>query len=51
MVESEKIGRKIPNIELAWQKIDILITDDGLPESVKQQLITKGVQDICAPLS
>ena len=51
MVESEKIGRKIPNIELSWQKIDILITDDGLPELVKEQLIQKGVQVICAPLN
>ncbi|WP_299685585.1 DeoR family transcriptional regulator [uncultured Vibrio sp.] len=30
MVESEKVGRKIPNLELAWQGIDILITDTGL---------------------
>lgn len=30
MVESEKVGRKIPNLELAWQDIDVLITDGDL---------------------
>ena len=49
LVESEKIGRKIPNVELTWQQINTLITDDGLPDSVKQQLIAKGVNVICAP--
>lgn len=28
MVESEKIGRKIPNLELPWKEIDVLVTDD-----------------------
>ncbi|MGJ8692886.1 MAG: DeoR/GlpR family DNA-binding transcription regulator [Thalassotalea sp.] len=51
MVESEKIGRKIPNVELTWQQIDILITDEDLSPAVKEQLINKGVQVICAPLS
>ena len=51
LVESEKIGRKIPNVELTWQQINTLITDDGLPDSVKQQLIAKGVNVICAPSS
>ncbi|RAH17945.1 DeoR/GlpR family DNA-binding transcription regulator, partial [Vibrio vulnificus] len=33
MVESDKVGRKIPNLELAWEMIDILITNnDLLPE-------------------
>jgi len=50
MVESEKVGRKIPNVELTWEKINMLITDDGLSQSVKEQLIKKGVQVICAPL-
>lgn len=50
MVESEKIGRKIPNLELSWQQINTLITDEGLPQSVKEQLIIKGVNVICAPL-
>lgn len=32
MVESDKIGRKMPNLELAWQHIDILVTDAGLAD-------------------
>ncbi len=49
VAESDKIGRKIPNVELTWQQINILITDDDLPNSVKQKLIAKGVNVICAP--
>ena len=30
MVESEKVGRKIPNLELTWDHVDILITDTDL---------------------
>ncbi|MGQ0286620.1 DeoR/GlpR family DNA-binding transcription regulator [Pasteurellaceae bacterium 22721_9_1] len=30
MIESQKIGRKIPNLELGWEQIDVLITDDLL---------------------
>lgn len=49
MVESEKIGRKIPNVELSWQQIDILVTDDSLSSSTKHELTKQGVQVICAP--
>ncbi len=35
MVESEKVGRKIPNLELALEHIDILITDTDLGEESK----------------
>lgn len=48
MVESDKIGRKIPNLEIPWQQINTLITDDGLLPSVKKQLIDQGVNLICA---
>lgn len=48
MVESEKIGRKIPNIELSWQQVDILVTDERLSSSIKQELTKQGVQVICA---
>ena len=48
VVESEKIDRKIPNLEIGWQKIHTLITDDGLPASVKEQIIQKGVNVLCA---
>jgi DeoR/GlpR family transcriptional regulator of sugar metabolism len=48
MVESEKIGRKIPNVELAWQHIDKLITDNMLPLAIKQALNKQGVDVIFA---
>jgi DeoR/GlpR family transcriptional regulator of sugar metabolism len=33
MVESDKIGRKIPNLELPWSSVHTLITDDRLPQA------------------
>ena len=48
MVESEKIGRRIPNVELDWQQVDTLITDKGLSVEMKQALTAKGVKVICA---
>ena len=48
MVESEKIGRRIPNLELDWQQINTLITDEGLSVAVEQALTAKGVKVICA---
>lgn len=48
MVESEKITRKIPNLEIPWNKITTLITDDGIAAVVKQKLIDQGVHLIIA---
>lgn len=48
MVESDKIAKKIPNLELGWQQIHTLITDDDLDQSVRAQLIAHGVNLICA---
>ena len=47
MVESQKIGRKMPNLELTWQQIDVLITDMGLSEQDKQAILAHGVEVIC----
>lgn len=47
MVESQKIGRKMPNLELTWQQIDVLITDTGLSELDKQAILAHGVEVIC----
>lgn len=47
MVESQKIGRKMPNIELTWQQIDVLVTDNALPAEIKQQIESQGVEVIC----
>ena len=47
MVESQKIGRKMPNLELTWQQIDVLITDTGLSEQDKQAILAHSVEVIC----
>ncbi|OOS01550.1 XRE family transcriptional regulator [Canicola haemoglobinophilus] len=47
MVESQKIDRKMPNLELTWQQIDVLITDDLLGDEVKKQIELLGVEVIC----
>ncbi|MGD8118263.1 DeoR/GlpR family DNA-binding transcription regulator [Vibrio sp. Hep-1b-8] len=48
MVESEKIGRKIPNLELAWDVIDILITNKDLNPEFKEKIESHGVKVVCA---
>jgi DeoR/GlpR family transcriptional regulator of sugar metabolism len=48
MIESEKIGRKIPNLELGWDAIDVLVTDQGLTKEQKAQIESNGVKVICA---
>ncbi|MDO9624966.1 MAG: DeoR family transcriptional regulator [Pseudomonas sp.] len=48
MVESDKIGRKIPNLELPWSSVHTLITDERLSDEVREQLTARGVNLICA---
>ena len=48
MAESEKLQRKIPNVELPWSAISVLVTDDKIPVDVKQQIEQHGVDVICA---
>lgn len=48
MIESEKVGRKIPNLELAWQRIDVLVTDECLTDEQKQTIESKGVRVVRA---
>ncbi|WP_413112518.1 DeoR/GlpR family DNA-binding transcription regulator [Thaumasiovibrio sp. DFM-14] len=48
MVESEKIGRKIPNLELGWDAIDVLISDTNLTAEQRAQIESNGVKVICA---
>lgn len=50
MAESEKLQRKIPNIELPWSAIDVLVTDTLIEESAKQKLTQQGVTVMCAEL-
>ncbi|QIZ78238.1 DeoR/GlpR family DNA-binding transcription regulator [Ferrimonas lipolytica] len=48
MVEADKIGRRIPNLELPWAKVTRLITDTRLAADVRKQIEYQGVQVICA---
>lgn len=48
MVESEKIGRKIPNVELPWESIDVLITNDDLSIEQQQKIESHNVRVIRA---
>ncbi|OWY38180.1 XRE family transcriptional regulator [Xenophilus sp. AP218F] len=48
MVESDKIGRRIPNLELPWDRIHTLVTDDGLSREAREIIQAKGVALICA---
>ncbi|GAA5218706.1 DeoR/GlpR family DNA-binding transcription regulator [Corallincola platygyrae] len=44
VIESDKIGRRIPNLELPWQQINRLVTDDGLAPEVRQTIEKLGVE-------
>ena len=47
MVESDKVGRRIPNLELPWKDIHTLITDERLDEKARQQIKAHGVKLLC----
>ena len=51
MVESQKIGRKMPNVELTWQQIDVLITDNKLSQADKDAIMAQGVELICVDVA
>jgi DeoR/GlpR family transcriptional regulator of sugar metabolism len=46
LAESEKLERKIPNLELGWADIDIFITDDGISQADKARIEAQQVQVI-----
>jgi DeoR/GlpR family transcriptional regulator of sugar metabolism len=48
MAESDKIGRKIHNLELPWSAVQVLVTDSGITPEARQQIEQQGVQVICA---
>ncbi|WP_192984204.1 DeoR/GlpR family DNA-binding transcription regulator [Pseudomonas sp. EggHat1] len=50
MVESDKIGRRIPNLELPWSSFRTLITDERLDSQAAEQIRARGIQLILAPL-
>mgnify|MGYP000536603478 CR=1 FL=1 len=48
MAESEKLNRKMPNIELPWSSISVLVTDTSIDQIAKQQIENYGVNVMCA---
>ncbi|HDL2108182.1 TPA: XRE family transcriptional regulator, partial [Mannheimia haemolytica] len=48
LIESQKIGRKMPNIELEWQNITKIITDSQLSFETKEQIEKMGVEVVIA---
>jgi DeoR/GlpR family transcriptional regulator of sugar metabolism len=48
LAESNKLQHKIPNIELPWSAISILVTDSKLDKKSQQQIEQQGVQVLCA---
>jgi len=43
MLESDKLGRKIHNLELPWSMVRVLVTDTGLAEDAAKQIEQQGV--------
>ncbi|AOW83565.1 DeoR/GlpR family DNA-binding transcription regulator [Vibrio mimicus] len=48
MIESDKVGRKIPNLELSWDCIDVLVTDHELSDEFAKQIESHQVRVIRA---
>ena len=48
LAEADKLGRRIPNLELPWSSIHTLVTDERLPEDARQSIQARGVKLICA---
>lgn len=49
MAESKKLEERMPNLELAWSQITILVTDDGITPKDKQRIEAQGVRVLVAP--
>lgn len=49
LAESEKFTYRMPNLELAWDDIDVLVTDSDIDEKIKQQIEQQGVTVMVAP--
>lgn len=49
MVEADKFGRRIPNLELPWQQISVLISDDRLAKTDVEIIKQQGVEVILIP--
>jgi DeoR/GlpR family transcriptional regulator of sugar metabolism len=49
MASSSKLNHKMPNLELGWSQISVLITDEGIRDEDKQNIENQGVAVIVAP--
>ena len=49
LAEANKVGRKIHNLELPWQRINTLVTERSIDDTTKQLISSQGVNVICAP--
>jgi len=49
MASSTKLNHKMPNLELGWSQISVLITDEGIRDEDKQKIENQGVAVIIAP--
>lgn len=47
MIESDKVGRRIPNLELPWGRFHTLITDERLATQAREQIQARGIRLIC----
>lgn len=47
MAESDKVGRRMPNLELPWGSIHTLITDERLEAEARLRIEAHGVRLIC----
>jgi DeoR/GlpR family transcriptional regulator of sugar metabolism len=48
MAEADKVGRRIPNLEIPWRQIDVLVTDKRLSANAKTHIEQHGVEVIIA---
>ncbi|UAA39193.1 DeoR family transcriptional regulator [Paraneptunicella aestuarii] len=48
LAESSKFARKMPNLELPWSCISVLVTDNHIAPETKAAIQAKGVEVMCA---
>lgn len=48
MAEADKVGRRMPNLELPWSSIHTLITDARLEAEAREQILARGIKLVCA---
>ncbi len=50
MIEADKIGRRMPNLELGWGDIDVLVTDERIRREQKSAIEAQGVRVLVSSL-